>query len=128
MHAAVALLGAIFLLRRDMRLLLAPPYGAGLLLIEDLAVQAIELREVARVTSEVIAARTGASLLAAAVGACAAGAAALSVRVAPARSVGLTAVGAFVAVAAFAAIVHLARRRYGSTAAGEPPSAPLHGR
>ena len=36
LHTAVALLAATFLLRHDARLLLAPLYGLGLLLVEDL--------------------------------------------------------------------------------------------
>ena len=48
-HAAIALLGTIFLLRHDTRLLLAPAYGAGLLLIDDLAAQSIELRGVSQI-------------------------------------------------------------------------------
>jgi hypothetical protein len=49
-HAAVALLGATFLARQDTRLLLAPVYGAGLLLIEDLAIRTMELSGVSRIT------------------------------------------------------------------------------
>jgi hypothetical protein len=111
-HVAVALLGAIFLLRQDARLLVAPLYGAGLLLIEDLAVQAIDLREVGWIAAETIGAQTTATLLVAAVGACGAAAAAAAVTVAPGRSVGLTALAAVVAVCAFAAIVRFARARY----------------
>jgi hypothetical protein len=112
-HAAVALLGGIFLLRQESRLLLASPYGAGLLLMEDLAVQAIELRGGGRVAVDVIAARTAAVLAIATLGACAAAAAALAVTAASDRSVAMTALGAMAAVAALAAIVRLARRRYG---------------
>jgi hypothetical protein len=111
-HAAVALLGAIFLLRHDTRLLVAPLYGAGLLLIEDFAVQAIDLRGVGRIAAETIGARSMATLLMAAVGACGAAAVAAAVTVAPGRSVGLTALAAVVAVLALAGIVRLARRRY----------------
>jgi hypothetical protein len=111
-HAAVALLGAIFLLRQDNRVLLAPLYGAGLLIMEDLAAQAIELRGVSQIGLGLIAARTGAALAVAAVGACASAAAALALVAAPGRSVALTALGALAAVVAFAAIVRLARRRY----------------
>lgn len=111
-HVAVALLGAIFLLRQNTRLLVAPLYGAGLLLIEDLAVQAVDLRAVGWIAAEAIGARTTATLLVAAVGACAAAAVAAAVTVAPGRSVGLTALAAVVAVCAFAAIVRFARARY----------------
>jgi hypothetical protein len=123
-HAAVALLGAIFLLRQHNRLLVAPVYGAGLLLIEDLAIQAVDLRAIGWIAAEVIGARTTATLLAATVGACGAAAAGLAVTVAPERSVGLTAVAAVIAVFAFAAIVRLARRRYPTDASGQSPVQP----
>ena len=123
-HAAIALLGTIFLLRHDTRLLLAPAYGAGLLLIDDLAAQSIELRGVSQIGPAVIGARTGAALAVAAIGACAAAAAALAVTAAPGRSVTVTALGALAAVAAFAAIVRSARRRYGASDGGEAPGAP----
>jgi hypothetical protein len=111
-HVSVALLGVIFLARQDARLLVAPPYGAGLLLMEGLAIQAAELRRVGWVATDAIGARTAATLLVAAIGACGAAAAALAVTVAPGRSVGLTAVAAVLVVLAFAAIVRVARRRY----------------
>ena len=123
MHAAIVLLGAIFLLRQDVRLLLAPTYGAGLLLIEDLAGQTIELSGVSQIGLAVISARTGAALVVAAIGACASAAAALAVTAAPGRSVAVTAVGALAAVAAFAAIVRPVRRRYRASDAGELPAA-----
>lgn len=119
-HASIALLGAVFLLRQDTRLLLAPPYGAGLLLIDDLADQAIELRSVSQIGPAAIGARTGATLVVAAVGACAAAAAALAVTAAPGRSVVGTALGALAMVAAFAAIARLARRRYAAHDLDEP--------
>jgi hypothetical protein len=112
-HAAIALLGAIFLLRQDTRLLLAPPYGAGLLLIDDLAAQTIELRGVSLVDLAMIGSRTAAVLAVAAIGACASAAAAIAVSDAPGHSVVLTALGALAAVVAFAAIVRPTRRRYG---------------
>lgn len=118
-HGAVALLGAIFLLRRDTRLVLAPAYGGGLLLLEDLAIQAIELRAVDRIRLEVPGARTAATLAAAAVGAVAAAVAALAVTAAPGRSVGLTALGAAAAVGAFAAITRSARRRFRAPASSD---------
>jgi hypothetical protein len=113
-HAAVLLLGAIFLARHDLRLLLAPVYGAGLLLLEDLAIQSIELRGVELIAPAVSGARTLATILAAATGASAAAAAALLVMVAPGRSIELTALAAIAAVAAFAAIALVARDRYGN--------------
>ena len=123
-HAAIAVLGTMFLLRHGTRLLLAPAYGAGLLLIDDLAAQSIELSGVSQIGLAVIGARTGAALLVAAIGGCASAAAALAVTAAPGRSVALTALGALAAVAAFAAIVGPVRRRYGSAATVEPAAAP----
>ena len=124
-HAAVALLGVIFLLltRHDQRLLLAPPYGGVLLLIETLATQTSEWRGIELIAPEVIGARVRATFLVAAVGASAAAAAALLVTVAPDRSVGLTAAGAIAAVVAFGAIARVARRRYRPSDFGEPPTA-----
>lgn len=119
-HAAIALLGTIFLLRHDTRLLLAPAYGAGLLLIDDLAAQTIELRGVSRIAPELLGARTGAVLVVAAIGACASGAAALAVTAAPGRSVTMTALGSLAVAAAFAAIVRPVRRRYGRPEDEEP--------
>jgi len=112
-HAAVAVLGLMFLLRHDARLLLAPVYGAGLLLMEDLAVRTIELSGVGEIAPRVIVARVGATLAVAAVGACLSALAALAVTAAVPRSVLLTAVGALAAVAAFVAIVFFVRRRFG---------------
>jgi hypothetical protein len=112
-HAAVAVLGVMFLLRHDARLLLAPAYGAGLLLMEDLAVRTIELSGVGEIAPDVIVARVGATLAVATIGACLSALAALAVTAAVPRSVLLTAVGALAAVAAFVAIVLFVRRRFG---------------
>jgi len=114
-HVAVAVLGGIFLLRHDTRLLLAPVYGAGLLLVEDLAIQTIELRGVGVVALDVVGARTAGVLAIATIGAVAAAAGALAVTAAPGRSVALTALGALAAVAAVAVIAWVARRRYGGS-------------
>ncbi len=110
-HTAVALLGGMFLLRQENRLVLAPAYGACLLLMEDLAMQTIELRGVALVAFAVIGARTAAILAVAAIGACGSAVAALAVTGAPGRSVTMTALAALTIVAAFAAIARLARAR-----------------
>jgi hypothetical protein len=112
-HAAVAVLGVMFLLRHDSRLLLAPLYGAGLLLMDDLAIRTMELSGVDRIALDAIAARLGATIAVAAIGACLSALAALAVTAAVPPSVLLTAVGALVAVAAFVAIVLVARRRFG---------------
>ena len=70
MHAAVAVLGTMFLLRHDTRLLLAPLYGAGLLLMDDLAIRTMELSGVGEIAPDVIVARFGATMAVAAIGAC----------------------------------------------------------
>jgi hypothetical protein len=119
-HVAVALLGAIFLARHDMRLLLAPLYGAGLLVMEDLAIQTIQVRGVERIAADAIGARTAAGLAAAACGACASAVAALALNVAPGRSLAFTALGGAATVAAFAAVAYLARRRYRDRSDSEP--------
>jgi len=112
-HAAVAVLGVMFLLRHDSRLLVAPLYGAGLLLIDDLAIRTMELSGVNRIAVDAIAARLAATIAVAAIGACLSALAALAVTAAVPRTVLLTAVGALVAVAAFVAIIVVARRRFG---------------
>jgi hypothetical protein len=114
-HAAVAVLGALFLLRHDARLLLAPVYGAGLLLMDDFAIRTMELSGVGRIAPDLVMARVALTLAAAAIGACLAAIAALAVTGAPGRSVWLTAIGAVAVVAAVAAVVRLARGRYGES-------------
>ena len=103
-------------------MLLAPLYGAGLLVMGDLAIRTMELSGVGQISAGVIVARVGATLAMAAIGACLSAVAALAVTAAVPHSVALTAVGALAAVAALVAIVLLARRRFGHSAA-EPPSA-----
>jgi len=115
-HVAVAVLGVTFLVRHDTRLLLAPVYGAGLLLMDDLAIRTMELSGVDQLAPDVIAARLAATIAVAAIGACLSAAAALAVTAAVPRTLVLTAVGALVAVAAFVAIVVVARRRFGPSA------------
>ena len=61
-HCGVALLGAMLLLRQDARLMLAPLYGAGLLLVEELAWRSIELRDIEAIGPGVITARVTAVL------------------------------------------------------------------
>jgi len=121
LHAAVALLAAIFLLRRDTRLLLAPAYGAGLLLMDDLAIRAMELRGVGQITTDLVGVRAAAALSVAALGGVVSAVAALALTVAPTRSVGLTALGAVAAVVSVAAIARLARRHYGVSEEDDPP-------
>ena len=122
-HVAAAVLGVTFLARHDARLLLAPPYGAGLLLMDDLAIRTMELSGVGQIAPEAIAARVGATIAVAAIGACLSAVAALAVAAGPPRTVALTAVGALATVAAFVAIVLLVRGRFGPPAA-DPRIAP----
>jgi hypothetical protein len=109
-HVSLALMGSLLLLRHSERLLLAPVYGACLLLVGELAQRARELRGPVRVGAGVTGARLLAAGLLAAVGACSAAIAAIAVTVAPGRSVALTAVGSLATLAAFAVIVVPARR------------------
>lgn len=111
-QVSVALLAAMLLLRREDRLVLAPLYGASLLLLGELAQRSIELRGTKRIGSGVIGARLAAILVLAGLGACGTAVAAIAVTIAPPRSVGFTAVGTIAVLAAFATIVVLARRQH----------------
>ena len=119
-HCGVALLGGMLLLRQDARLMLAPLYGAGLLLVEELAWRSIELRDIEAIGPGVITARVTAVLGVAAVGACAAAGAAIAVTIAPGRSVIFTAIGAIAVAATFATIAHYARKRLGTGVDANP--------
>jgi hypothetical protein len=121
-HLAVALLGALLLLRHDARLLLAPVYGAGLLLVAELGSRSIELRGVGGVARGVQAARALAVVAVAAVGACASAGAAAAVTAAPARSVALTGVAVLGIVAIYGVIAWRTRRRYPTTGAHASPA------
>lgn len=114
-QCSVALLGTLLLLRHDERLMLAPLYGACLLLVSELAQRSLELHGPQRIGPDVVGSRLAAVLVLAAIGACAAAAAAIAVTIAPARSVQLTALGTIAVVGAFAAIVLLARRVHRAT-------------
>jgi hypothetical protein len=109
---SVALLAAMLLLRHHDRLVLAPLYGACLLLVAELAQRSLELRGRELIGPGVIVSRLAAVVVLAAVGGCAAAVAAIAVTIAPGRSVGFSAAGTLAAVGAFAAIVLLARRRH----------------
>lgn len=111
-HAAVALLATLLLLRQETRLLLAPLYGGGLLVAEELAVRSIELTGVEHLGAGVVSARLAATLSVATLGGCAAVLAALAVTVAPGRSVLFTAVGVIAVLAMFGAITRVARGRH----------------
>ncbi len=116
---SAALAGVLLLLRHDQRLILAPLYGACLLLLSELSQRSLELRWVERVAAGVTAPRVVSCVLVAALGACAAAIVATAVTIAPDRSVLLTAAGAIGAVTVFAAIARLGRR-YRQQAASEP--------
>jgi len=109
-HLGVAVLGAMLLLRQDSQLLLAPLYGAGLVLAEELTWRSIELAGVESIGAGVIAARTAAVVALVGVSGCAAAAAAIAVTAAPGRSVALTALGAVAVVMMLAGIGLGARR------------------
>jgi hypothetical protein len=129
-QSSVALLGALLLLLRHQdRLVLAPLYGACLLVAGELAQRSLELRGQQRIGPAVIGLRVAAVLVLAALGACAAALAAIAVTIAPARSVAFTAVGTLAALAASALIVLLAqqrspenRREGGTPSDGRPPA------
>lgn len=109
---SVALLAAMLLLRPQDRLVLAPLYGACLLLVGELAQRSLELRGRELIGPGVMVSRLAALVVLGALGACAAAVAAIAVTIAPARSVGFTAAGTLAALATFAAIVLLARRNH----------------
>jgi hypothetical protein len=125
-QSSVAVLAVLLLLRHEDRLVIAPLYGACLLLVAELAQRSLELRGLARVGPRVISARVAAVLALAALGACGGAAAAIAVTIAPRRSVWLTAIGTVAILAAFAAIVLLARRhgRENPGKAGQPGTDP----
>jgi len=110
-QASIALLGVLLLLRAHDRLVVAPLYGACLLLVGELGQRSIELRGVDRVGPEVITARLAEVFALAAFAACGAAVTAVAVTIAPGRSVGLTALGTVALLVAFAVLVALARRR-----------------
>lgn len=109
-QCGVAVLGAILLLRQTDRLLLAPLYGAGLLLVAELGARSIELSAVSRVDARAIATRLGALTAVAALGACAAVCAAIAVTTGPGRSLVLTAAGALAVGGVCAGLALVARR------------------
>jgi len=120
-------LGALLLLRPDARLLVAPVYGAGLLLVAELGSRSIELRGVAGVGRGAQTARVAAIALVAALGACASAGIAAVVTSGAERSPGLTTVAALVLAAIFGMITWGARRRYSSNRSGSSPSAVWRG-
>jgi hypothetical protein len=126
-HLAVVLLGAVFLTRHDARLLLAPVYGAGLLLVAELGWRSIELRDLGRLGPGVQAARALAVCAVAGLGACVSAAAAAAVTSGQARTVALTAVAAASIVLIFATTVWRTRRAYPVTGVDGSPAQGAHG-
>lgn len=110
-QVSIALLALLILMRHGDRLALAPVYAGGLLIVSELAQQAIELRGVRSVAAWVVGARVARALAVAAFGAAVGAAATLAVRVAPGRSVAFTALGAAALLMALGAITWLARRQ-----------------
>ncbi len=109
-QSSIALLAVLLLLRHQDRLLIAPLYGACLLIVGELAQRSFELRGLARAGPGVIGLRLAAIVLLAALGACGAALVAVAVTIAPARSIGITAAGSIAVLAAFTLVVLLARR------------------
>jgi hypothetical protein len=115
-HVGVALLAAELLLRRDSTLLLAPIYGAGLVVVEELVWRSIELARLDAVGAGVNAARAVSVAILAAVGMAAAAVCALAATAAPGRSIVSTAAGALAITAVFAAVTRHARCELGAVA------------
>ena len=109
-QCSLALLAALLLVRTDDRLLLAPLYGACLLLVSELGQRSIDLRGLERIGRGLVGASIASIMVLAAVGCAAAAAAATAVTVAPARSVAFTALGTLAVLSAFMMIVLIARR------------------
>lgn len=118
-HISVGLLGVLLLLRAEDRLLLAPLYGGGLLLIDEVAMCSVELRETGLIAAGVTGSRLGVAIAAAGGGTCAAALVAAAVLVAPARSVAVTAAGAVAVLAATGTVLALARGRRQRAGASE---------
>jgi hypothetical protein len=128
---SLALLAVVFLLDGRDSLVLAPIYGAGLLLVGELAQCSIDLRGVRWMAPGWIASRLAGMLVLAALGAGAGALAAAAATIAAARSVALTAAGGVAAVMALGTIALLARRGHpvpAAAASGAPdpqtPDAP----
>ena len=121
LQVPVALLGVLLLLRTDDRLVLAPLYGAALLILVELGWMSLELRALKLVDRRAIRARLMIIVLFAGLGACAAGAVAIAVTGAPARSVAITAVGTIAVAVAFAGIVLSARRAHWQVRSADTP-------
>jgi hypothetical protein len=120
---SLALLGVVFLLDGGHSLVLAPIYGAGLLVVGELAQCSIDLRRVTWMTPGWVASRLAAILALAALGAGAGALAAAAATVAAARSATLTAAGGVAAVTALGTITLLARRGH-RVPADAPSGAP----
>jgi hypothetical protein len=121
---SIGLLAILFLLRREDRIALAPIYGAGLLLVGELAQRSIDLRGVQRIAPGLITARFAAVLVVAAIGACGGVVATIAPNIAPVGSVSSTALGTIGALITVAVITRLARR---PGLGGRPAATPTEG-
>jgi hypothetical protein len=101
----------VLLLRQQDRLLLAPLYGGGLLLVDELATRSSELVGIDRLGPGVLGARLGTSLVTSALGTFAACGVAAAVTIAPRRSVLVTAVGVAATLVMFGWVTWFIRRR-----------------
>lgn len=109
-HLAACVLGLLLLLRAGDRLLIAPLYGGGLLLILELARTSMQLRQVETMAPAALWGRLWTLLVLASLGTCAAAVVALATTGAPARSIAGTATGAVAVAALCGGIIWLARR------------------
>jgi hypothetical protein len=114
---SLAVVGVLLLLRHHDRLVLAPVYGACLLLVGELAQRSAEIRGLERIGPDVLWSRLVAMLAAAAAGATAAAIVAIAVTTGPPRSVAVTAAGTSCLIAGLAVIAVLARQRTGDVGA-----------
>jgi hypothetical protein len=121
-QTSLGVIGLVLLLRRDDRLVLAPIYGAALLVLSELARTSHEVRRLELIGRGSIRARLLTTLLFTGLGACGAGVVAIAVTRAPVRSVAVSALGTAAVAAAFAGVVLIARRSQ-SRGSGADPSA-----
>jgi hypothetical protein len=123
LRASVVASGLVLLLRRDDRLVLAPLYGAALLVLVELARTCHELQSMDLVSRGAVRGRLLTILIFAGLGTCVAGLAAIAVTAAPARSVVITALGTAAVAIAFAGIVLIARHNQLGESSGDAAKA-----
>jgi hypothetical protein len=118
-NVPVAMLALSFVCYAGDRLILAPLYGAGIVLVGELAARAVQLRAVSQAGVATTLNWLGAVVGVLAAGACAAAAVAIAAGQAPGRSVALTGLGALAAAGATWWLGRMARRSPG------PPAGPV---